>query len=52
MSDYVYTVEELKMSMLSIFVNYGIKKAVLFGSYSKGYAEKVLAYGWMINFRT
>lgn len=39
MSDYIYTVDELKTRMLPIFVNYGIKRAVLFGSYSKGEAN-------------
>lgn len=39
MSDSVYTVDELKTRMLPIFVNYGIKRAVLFGSYSKGKAN-------------
>lgn len=38
MSDYVYTVDELKMRMRPIFIQYGIRKAVLFGSYSKGEA--------------
>lgn len=37
-SDRVYTVDELKMRMFPIFINYGIKRAVLFGSYSKGEA--------------
>lgn len=39
MSNCVYTVDELKMRMIPIFVNYGIKRAVLFGSYSKGNAS-------------
>lgn len=39
MLEYVYTVDELKMRMLPIFVSYGIKRAVLFGSYSKGKAS-------------
>lgn len=38
MSDHIYTVEELIMRMSPIFTNYGIKRAVLFGSYSKGKA--------------
>lgn len=38
MSDYVYTVDELKMRMRPFFIQYGIRKAVLFGSYSKGEA--------------
>lgn len=36
MSSDVYTVEELKLRMFPIFQQYGIKRAVLFGSYSKG----------------
>lgn len=39
MSDYIYSVDELKMRMLPIFIQYGIKRAVLFGSYSKGEAS-------------
>lgn len=39
MSDYVYTVDELKVRMLPIFMQYGIKRAILFGSYSKGDAS-------------
>lgn len=39
MSDHVYSVDELKMRMLPVFRNYGIKRAVLFGSYSRGKAD-------------
>lgn len=39
MSDYIYSVDELKMRMLPIFIQYGIKRAILFGSYSKGEAS-------------
>lgn len=39
MSDYIYSVDELKIRMLPIFIQYGIKRAVLFGSYSKGEAS-------------
>lgn len=35
MSDKVYTVEDIKTALNPIFIEYNIKKAVLFGSYVK-----------------
>lgn len=34
----VYTVDELKTMLLPVFKGYDIRRAVLFGSYSKGLA--------------
>lgn len=34
----VRSIDELKSLLLPVFQSYGIKKAVLFGSYSKGLA--------------
>ncbi len=39
MSVEVYTIEQLKMILIPIFRLYGVKRAVLFGSYSKGLAS-------------
>lgn len=34
----VFTIDELKTLLVPVFQGYGIKRAVLFGSYSKGVA--------------
>lgn len=40
MCDTVYSVDEIKSALRPIFVRYNVKKAVLFGSYVKGLANK------------
>lgn len=35
MSEKIYTIEELKIILKSIFDNFNIKRAILFGSYAK-----------------
>ena len=40
MCDTVYSVDEIKTVLFPIFVRYNVKKAVLFGSYVKGLADK------------
>ena len=40
MSDVVYTISQLKERLIPIFIDKGIKRAVLFGSYGKGVATK------------
>ena len=40
MSDIIYTVDDIKAVLHPIFTGYNIKKAVLFGSYVKGMANK------------
>ena len=36
--DKIYTIEELKNLLAPVFENYNVKRAILFGSYSKGVA--------------
>ncbi len=38
MQDVVYSYEEIKVRLIPVFQEYGVKKAILFGSYSKGTA--------------
>ena len=40
MCDTVYSVDEIKTVLLPVFIRYNVKKAVLFGSYVKGLADK------------
>ncbi len=40
MCDTVYSVDEIKSALQPVFVRYNVKKAVLFGSYVKGLANK------------
>lgn len=40
MSDEIYTIEELKIRLLPVFRLYQIRRAVLFGSYGKGVANR------------
>ena len=39
MSSEVYTIEQLKTMLIPVFRLYGVKSAVLFGSYGKGLAN-------------
>lgn len=39
MSSEIYTVEQLKKMLVPVFKVYGVKRAVLFGSYGKGQAR-------------
>ena len=39
MSNEVYTIEQLKAMLVPVFRLYGVKSAVLFGSYGKGMAN-------------
>lgn len=36
----IYTPKQIQMLLQPIFTDYRIKKAILFGSYAKGYAEE------------
>lgn len=38
MSEHIYSYEEIKTNLMPVFKEYGVKKAVLFGSYGKGCA--------------
>lgn len=40
MSNEIYTIEQLKDALNPVFHHYGVKKAILFGSYSKGIARE------------
>ena len=40
MSDTVYTPQQIKTILQPVFADYNVKKAVLFGSYAKGLADK------------
>ena len=40
MSDKIYTIDDIKAVLHPIFSGYSVKKAVLFGSYVKGMANK------------
>lgn len=40
MSSEIYTIEQLKTMLIPVFRLYGVKRAVLFGSYGKGQAGK------------
>lgn len=40
MCDTVYSIDEIKTELYPVFVRHNIKKAVLFGSYVKGLADK------------
>lgn len=40
MCDTIYSVDEIKNVLYPVFVRYNVKKAVLFGSYVKGMADK------------
>lgn len=39
MSTEIYTIEQLKTMLIPVFRLYGVKRAVLFGSYGKGAAS-------------
>ncbi len=39
MSGEIYTIEQLKRMLAPVFKVYGVKRAVLFGSYGKGQAK-------------
>lgn len=36
----IYTIEDIKTILHPVFVKHSVKKAILFGSYSKGIADK------------
>ena len=38
--DMVYSLEELKSALTPVFEQFGVRRAVLFGSYAKGQATK------------
>ena len=40
MCDTIYTIEDIKTALGPVFVKHSVKKAVLFGSYVKGCANK------------
>ena len=40
MSDIVYSVEDIQKLLIPVFSKHNVKKAVLFGSYAKGKADK------------
>ena len=40
MSDKVYSIDEIKELLMKIFEKYGVKKAILFGSYAKNKQNK------------
>ena len=40
MSDKIYSVDEIKDILKKIFMKYGVKKAILFGSYAKNNQNK------------
>lgn len=40
MTEKVYTTQQIKTMLQPIFIDYNVKKAVLFGSYAKGSAQK------------
>ncbi|MBQ2670909.1 MAG: nucleotidyltransferase domain-containing protein [Clostridia bacterium] len=40
MTDTVYTLQQIKTILQPVFASYNVKKAVLFGSYAKGLADK------------
>ena len=40
MGDTIYSVDEIKNVLYPVFVRHNVKKAVLFGSYVKGMADK------------
>lgn len=40
MSEQIYTTQQIQTILFPIFRNHNVKKAILFGSYAKGVAEK------------
>lgn len=36
----IYTSKQIQMILQPVFTEYNIKKAILFGSYAKGYAKE------------
>ena len=40
MSEYVYNIDEIRTRLYPVFNGHNIKKAILFGSYVKGTADK------------
>lgn len=40
MCDTIYTIDDIKAVLCPVFVRHNVKKAVLFGSYVKGLADK------------
>lgn len=40
MQNKVYTIQQIQMILKPIFSDYNVKKAILFGSYAKGYAKE------------
>ena len=40
MTEQIYTTQQIKTILQPIFMDYNIKKAILFGSYAKGLAKK------------
>ncbi len=40
MSNEIYTIEQLKFLLYPVLQNFGVKRAILFGSYGKGIAHK------------
>lgn len=40
MTEKIYTTQQIKTMLQPIFIDYNVKKAVLFGSYAKGSARK------------
>lgn len=39
MSDRIYTLQEIQSILSPVFSSHNVRKAVLFGSYAKGYAD-------------
>ncbi len=40
MCDTIYTIDDIRSALYPVFVKHSVKKAVLFGSYVKGLADK------------
>ena len=48
MPQIIFTSNKIKQRLRPIFTSYKIRKAILFGSYSKGTAISI--YGWIVTF--
>lgn len=44
MEDKVYNIEYIKAILTPVFESYDVKKAIVFGSYGKGNADKISSY--------
>ncbi|MCM1252717.1 MAG: nucleotidyltransferase domain-containing protein [Clostridium sp.] len=40
MQNKIYTIQQIQMILQPIFSDYNVKKAILFGSYAKGFAKE------------